>query len=112
MFKAPETAAGVVMIFWFIAVELAYTIGASTRTSFCAVMIAVKIERLPRQTKDLQKEDARGQPATVVDAYCRHRVAGCSPAGIVRYTRPLIKHACCALDTKHSSLVLLRYADG
>ena len=60
LFKAPETAAGVVMIFWFIAVELAYTIGASTRTSLCVVMIAVEIESLPRQAKDLQKENAGG----------------------------------------------------
>ena len=58
MFKAPETAAGVVMIFWFITVELAYTIGADARTSLCVVMIGVKIESLPRQPKDLQKDNA------------------------------------------------------
>ena len=60
MFKAPETAAGVVMIFWFIAVELAYSIGASTidKTSLCVMMIAVKIEILPRQAKNLQKKHA------------------------------------------------------
>ena len=33
LFKAPETAAGVVMLFWFLAVELAYGIGIGLQTA-------------------------------------------------------------------------------
>lgn len=38
LFKAPETAAGVVMLFWFLAVELAYGIGIGLQQSLAAAM--------------------------------------------------------------------------